>query len=208
VLVRANPSLRPERTTGDVEARLAVRDVDVCPLSLGAEAAAFRANVDGMIVWMPDFRFIWSPSNIAVDRDGFELNGRASLFRDVVALQGTLNRTNVTYAGPVLSGQVAYRPATTANATASARVIGSRIELTTRFVSARRTVPGSPLNALDPYWLTDARWKKSLRLGRWQTDIGVGVENLFDRPAAMLVDYPFPGRTWSVSLRLRHSPLS
>jgi iron complex outermembrane receptor protein len=208
VLVRANPALRPERTTGDLEARVALRDIDAGPISISGHASAFRANVDGMIVWLPDFRFVWSPSNVAVDRRGFEASGRLSLFRDAVALQGTLNHTAVTYAGPVLSGQVAYRPAATASTSASARVAGGRVEVTHRFVSARRTVPGSALNALDPYWLTDARWTMPVRLGRWQTDVGVGLENAFDRPAAMLVDYPFPGRTWSVSLRMRHSPLS
>lgn len=208
VLVRANPALRPERTTGALEARLGAHDVDVGPLVVTGDAAAFRADVDGMIVWLPDFRFIWSPSNIAVHRSGWELSGRAAAARTRIDVQGTLNRSNVAYAGSVLNGQVAYRPRTTASITAGSGVHWGRLELANRYVSSRRTVPGSPLNTLDPYWLTDARWATSSALGRWLLDVGIGVENLFDQSAAMLVDYPFPGRTWSVSLRVRRSPLS
>jgi outer membrane cobalamin receptor len=208
VLVRANPALRPERTTGDAEARISARDVGVGPLVLNGDAAAFRANVDGMILWFPDFQFIWSPSNVAVRRSGWELSGRAALPGQGIDLQGTLNRADVVYAGPVLDGQVPYRPRTTASITAASGVYWGRLELANRYVSSRRTVPGSALNSLDPYWLTDARWTTSSALSGWLLDLSVGVENLMDRPAAMLVDYPFPGRTWSVSLRVRRSPLS
>jgi vitamin B12 transporter len=209
VLVRANPALRPERTTGDVEARFGAHDVVVGPLRLSGEAAAFRANVDGMILWLPDFRFIWSPSNVGVRRSGWELTGRATAARARLDIQGTLNRAGVVYTGPVLDGQVAYRPRTTASITAGAgtRWGGGRVDISNRYVGSRRTVPGSALNSLAPYWLSDARWTTPVPLRHWLIDVGIGVDNLFDRPAAMLVDYPFPGRTWTLSLRARRTPL-
>src|SRR5262249_42739208 len=87
VLVRSNPALRPERTTADVEARVGVHNVRVGSLDVSGDAAAFRANIDGMILWLPDFRFIWSPSNFAVHRSGWELTGRAALPDKGVTLQ-------------------------------------------------------------------------------------------------------------------------
>lgn len=218
VLVRPNPALRPERVRGELEAHAAVRDVAAGPVTLGAEASAYRADVDGMILWAPDYRFVWSPTNYDVHRAGGEGTVRAALPAWGVDAQASLARSDVAYAGPVLTGQVVYRPRTTASVAAGARVpraaafgalgvAGARVDVVARYVGARRTVPGYAVNALDPYWRTDARLtvpftRADARPG-WALDATLGVENLFDRPAAMLVDYPFPGRTWSVALRLR-----
>ncbi|HMI58127.1 MAG TPA: TonB-dependent receptor, partial [Gemmatimonadaceae bacterium] len=206
VLVRANPALRPERTRADVEGRVTVHDVGAGPFVLAGSAAVFRANIDGMILWLPDFRYIWSPTNFDVHRTGFEIGGDARWNAPHLELSGTLNHTEVTYTGPVLSGQVAYRPQTTASITGAYAPRAGRLELSTRYIGERRTVPGSSLNTLDPYWLTDARWTTPFTRGRLSMDVSVGVDNVFDRAAAMLVDYPFPGRTWTLSVRARHLP--
>lgn len=205
VLVRPNPSLRPERTRRDVDARLRVQGAPLGALELSAEAAAFRADIDGMILWLPDFRFIWSPSNFAVRRDGWELSGRAGL-RDIpVDVQGTLTHTDVAYTGPVLTGQVAYRPRTTATLTWGAGGSRMHLDATHRYVGERRTVPGSSLNVLAPYWRTDVHLTSARRWRAALLEAGFGIDNLLDAPAAMLVDYPFPGRSWSVSLRVRRA---
>jgi outer membrane cobalamin receptor len=205
VQVQPNPSLQPERTHGDFEGRLAIHDAAAGPVLFSGEAAAYRSNIDGMILWVPDFRFIWSPSNFDVHRSGWELNGRAALPSAGVDVQGTLNRTDVVYTGRVLGGQVAYRPRTTGSVTAGLDLHVTRLEVTNQYVGERRTVPGSDLNVLDPYWRTDARLVSSWLRGAWRLDGTLGLENLFDRPAAMLVDYPFPGRSWTVSLRIRRA---
>lgn len=205
VLVRANPALRPERTRGDVEARLSLHDLATGRLRFSATAAAYQADVDGMILWQPDFQFVWSPSNFAVHRAGWELSGRAELSNGLADIQGTLNTTDVAYRGAVLSGQVAYRPRTTASVTAGVSPRFGRFEITHQYVGARRTVPGSALNSLEPYTLTGVRWTSTLRRMGWQFMPTLGVDNVFDRAAAMLVDYPFPGRTWTVSLRVRRA---
>ena len=111
----------------------------------------------------------------------------------------------------MLSGQVAYRPRTTADLAAGLAPPrpplglpnGTRAEVVARYVGVRRTVPGYAVNPLAPYWRTDARVFVPFAGPGWALDASAGVENLFDRPAAMLVDYPFPGRAWSVALRLR-----
>jgi outer membrane receptor protein involved in Fe transport len=110
---------------------------------------------------------------------------------------------DVEYVGPALTGQVAYRPRTTANATAAFTHFGVRVEATTRYIGARRSVTGSDLNALDPYSLTDLRLSRGFSSRGPEINASVGVENVLDRSASMLVDYPFPGRTWSFSLRTR-----
>jgi hypothetical protein len=202
VLVRPNPALRAERTRNDFDARVTARDLTVGGATFLAEAAVFRADVDGMILWLPDYRFVWSPSNNDVRRAGWELSARGTLIPGL-ALQGVFNRTDVTYAGPVLEGQVAYRPRTTANVTLSLGPSRAHVDVATRYVGARRTVPGSELNSLDPYWLTDLRAGTSWAVTAWTLDATVGIENLLNHPAAMLVDYPFPCRGWTLGIRVR-----
>ncbi len=203
VLVRPNPDLKPERTRNDVEGRLALRETDLGPARVSAQAAVFRADVDGMILWFPDFRFIWSPSNFDVQRSGWELTGRAAVLENRLDVQGAFSRSDVTYTGPVLSGQVAYRPRTTGNVTVGATHRALRLEIANQYVGERRTVPGSELNVLDPYWRTDVRLTATMTRPRWSVDGTIGVENVLDRPAAMLVDYPFPSRDWTIAIRLR-----
>src|SRR5262249_13930854 len=152
VQVQANPSLEPERTHHDVEGRIALHEQTVAGLRLSGDAAVYRADVDGMILWMPDFRFVWSPSNFDVPRSGWELGGRAALPAARLDAQASFARSDVTYRGPVLNGQVAYRPRTTSTLTGGFSPGPVRLEATTRYVGERRTVPGSPLNVLDPYW--------------------------------------------------------
>lgn len=206
VLVRANPNLEPERVRGEIELRSGIRDVRAGPVSLEADAAAYRADVRGMILWMPDFRFIWSPANFDVHRDGFEASAIVGAPATGLSLRGQIDATRVTYTGGVLTGQVAYRPETTGNVALNGTWQRGGFDLTTRYVGARRTVAGSALNLLDPYWLTDVRANVALVRGArhaWRADATLGLTNVFDRPASMLVDYPFGGRRWTAGLALR-----
>lgn len=205
VQVRANPSLKPERTRRDVEGRFTLRETEIGALVISGEAAAYRSNIDGMILWLPDFRFIWSPTNYDVDRSGWELNGKVAVPFTHVEVQGTLNRNDVTYAGGVISGQVAYRPRNSANIGIAFAPKLFRLDITNRYIGARRTIAGSGFNALDPYWMSDAKVSTAIVKSGWNFGPAFGVENVFNHAAAMLVDYPFPPRTWTVSLRVRRS---
>jgi len=202
VLVRANPGLAPERTRGETELRAAMRDVTLGAATLSGDAAVYRADVDGMILWSPDFRFIWSPLNVDVHRSGWQLAARFA----VPAAWGfnigaNVDHSAVTYTGAGQTGQVIYRPRLTAKISEAIARRYARVELETRYVGNRRTVAGTDLNDLAPYWLTDVRLVVPVVRAAWRLDAALGVENLFDRPASMLVDYPFGGRRWTVGLR-------
>jgi outer membrane cobalamin receptor len=205
VLVQPNPNLKPERVHNEVEVRGTLRDIQFAGLNVGGEASVFRSDIDGMILWQPDFRFIWSPNNFDVRRSGWEMSGQATAPSLDADIRGSLSRSDVTYTGSVLTGQVAYRPNTTGNVAVGTTRWSTRAEWSSRYVGARRTVAGSDLNLLDPYWLSDIKLSRSIIGGTWPIDATVGVENVFDRSAAMLVDYPFPGRTWTVAFRIRRN---
>jgi vitamin B12 transporter len=203
VLVRPNPSLRPERVRREIELRAGVRDTRVGIVDVAGDVSVYRADIDGMILWLPDFRFIWSPSNFDVRRRGWEMNGHLAVPSLHVDVRGSVNRSDVSYVGPVLGGQVAYRPRTTASVAAGVSHWGARLQSTTRYIGARRSVPGSQLNLLDSYSLSDVALSRPFARGSWSLDVTLGVENVFDRSASMLADYPFPGRAWTVAFRTR-----
>ena len=205
VQVRANPNLKPERTRQDLEARITLRESKISLFALSGEAASYRSNIDGMILWFPDFRFIWSPTNYDVKRSGWEVSGKIGAPAAHLQISGTLNRNNVAYTGAILHGQVAYRPRNSANLVVSFALEPLRLDFTHRHIGTRRTIAGTSLNALAPYSMSDARASTSLTFRRWTFNPAVSVENVFNRAAAMLVDYPFPPRTWSISLRVRRS---
>ena len=204
VLVRPNPGLQPERVRGEVEGAVEMRDAAIGALRLDAELAAYRADVDGMVLWFPDHRFQWSPRNFDVRRAGAELQLRVRLPRAGAELRGAASRAAVEYTGPVLRGQVAFRPRHTASAAAAARLPGRvRAELQARWVGERRSVAGDTLNLLEPYMMADVRLARPFARGAWAGEVTFAIENLADTRAAMLVDYPYPGRAWTLGVRLR-----
>ena len=201
VLVKANPSLAPERTRGETELRAAVRDVSVGVATLSGDAAVYHADVHGMILWSPDFRFIWSPSNVDVRRSGWQLGARLGVAPlSGATISGSIDHTDVSYTGAAQTGQVIYRPRVTVRLAASIARPFTRIDVETRYVGSRRTVAGSDVNSLDPYWLTDVHVAVPIVSAGWRLESTAGVENVFDRAASMLVDYPFGGRRWTIGL--------
>src|SRR5262249_46048203 len=67
--VKLNPDLPPERVGGGADA--GVRQ-EVVRATLSARL--FFARVQDMVLWPPDFRFIWSPRNFDVLRRGGEVS--------------------------------------------------------------------------------------------------------------------------------------
>lgn len=203
---RPNPDLAPERVRGEVEAAVALRDLAAGALRVDGELAAYRADVRGMILWFPDHRFVWSPHNFDVRRAGWDASARVRHPGRGAELRGTVTHTAVEYTGPVLGGQVIYRPRWTASGAATATLAGVRTALEARWVGERRTVAGSAINTLAAHWLADLRLARPFTVAAWSGEASVAVENLLDRDAAMLVDYPYPGRAWSLGFRVRREP--
>jgi len=113
-----------------------------------------------------------------------------------------VSRVAVEYRGPVLSGQVVYRPRLTASGTIGATVAGMQGSVQYRYVGRRRTVPGSDLNTLEPFGTLDCQLSRRLS-DRAGLTLTLGVDDFLDRSPAMLPDYPSAGRTWRISLSAR-----
>ena len=206
VLVEPNQDLRPERIRGELSASLAHA------WSLGRTAGrlhgtVYRADLDDMILWFPDHRFVWSPDNYDVTRRGLELGVTADVSTPAGthSLSASAAWSEVEYTGPVLDGQVPYRPRFTADLSLRVALPGVTFTPAASHVGERRTVPGSPLNALAGYTVLDFGVAVPVRLkvpGR----IEFAVNNLLDERASLLADYPLPGRGWTTRLRIGAVP--
>jgi outer membrane cobalamin receptor len=203
VLVRANPDLRPERVRDEWNTSVASTQ-RAGPATVRAELSAWKADVEDMILWFPDFQFIWSPDNFFVTRRGADASITVDLRSGPArhSVTGRLGHSEVEYADGGLQGQVAYRPRSTASA--AIRTDLPRGTLTARIerIGERRSVPGSALNSLPAYALVNAGVAMPFTLGSIDARVEMSLSNLLDRSAALLADYPLPGRGWAIRLRL------
>jgi outer membrane cobalamin receptor len=202
VRARPNPDLRAERVRGELEGGVTATGVPLGRARLDAGVTAFRADVDGMILWFPDYQFVWSPNNYDVRRAGVEITGAVRLPGPGIEVNGAISDVAATYAGSVLHGQVAYRPRFTARTSLRASLASIDVLAQYRHTGARRTVAGSALNTMPAFGLLDFQFRRPVPIGRWSAELTAAVENLLDRDAAMLVDYPLPGRTWRLGVQL------
>lgn len=200
VLARANPDLAPERIPFEVE--LGISHAIGGPRRGGEVAVtAFKGAIDGMILWFPDHRFVWSPRNVDVRREGVEWNGTLHWGR-LRRLRGRLTWTRVDLDEGALGGQAPHRPRLHADLDATLAWGALEIDGSWRWVGRRRTRLGSDANALDPYHVLSLAVATRLPTGIGALDLDLGVDDLLDGAGSLLVDYPLPGRSWFLRARL------
>jgi vitamin B12 transporter len=183
--VRLNPDLRPERVRWEIEGGVRQQ------LSPGSTVGLrlFAGRVADMIIWAPDFRFIWSPRNFDVVRRGGELTAEWRV-RPELSVSGGATYAAVTYDVPD-GAQVQYRPRVTYDATA----VWSPGEWTAdlRWHHIGRRYPNSAgTNPRDPFSLLDAGLERRLGGG---LALRAEVTDLTDTRAEFLAGYPTAGRT-------------
>ncbi|HEX6751748.1 MAG TPA: TonB-dependent receptor [Longimicrobium sp.] len=202
-----NPDLRPERVPNEWElaASLGGR---MGGADLSLSAAAFTGDVKGMIVWLPDFAFRWSPRNVDVARRGVDARMEAAVPAADLRLSGSWSVARITY---VLDGedsgiQVAYRPAHAGMFRAEWAPGAWRAEVAARYTGLRYPAP-EKANALPGFWSAGAGVSRAWRLGRWAAVGAVTVDRLFDEKQSLIAGYPEPGRRVRLDLRLSRADL-
>jgi vitamin B12 transporter len=190
--VRLNPDLRPERVRWEVEAGVRRE------LGEGSTVAirGFVGQVADMIIWAPDFRFIWSPRNFDVVRRGGELSVGWRARADLRAT-GSATYSAVTYDIPG-GAQVLYRPRVTYDAS----LVWSPGPWTAdlRWHRIGRRFPNSAgTNPRPAFSLLDAGVERRLGAG---LGLRAEVRDLTDRRAEFLAAYPTPGRSVLLTLTL------
>lgn len=200
--VAANPELRAQRVPGEVEVGLGIRRQRP-GLVAELDVALYRGDVRGMIAWLPDFRFVWSPRNVDVKRSGGEVALSLVHPTSGVRVGGHYAHARVVYdrPGPRDSVQVAYRPRHTGAIDVAWESGGWRLSTRALYTGTRFPVP-APLNALPPFWTVEVSAARDWMLGDWRGRTTVGVHRLRDERDALIFAVPEPGRTVRLGLRI------
>lgn len=190
--VRLNPDLRPERVRWEVEA--GVRRELRAGSTIGVRL--FAGRVADMIVWAPDFRFIWSPRNFDVVRRGGELTLGWRPWADL-RVTGSATYSALTYDTPG-GAQVQYRPRATYDAAGVWSPGAWTVDL--RWHRIGRRFPNSAgTNSRPAFSLVDLGLERRLGAG---LAVRGEVRDLTDRRAEFLAAYPTPGRSVSLTLTM------
>lgn len=198
--IAPNPNLQPERVPSEIEiGASAALEAARIPIQLGA--SAFRGDIDGMIAWAPDFRFVWSPRNHDVRRDGGEAWLRAAPWPSL-ELNAWASRARVTYdwPGEADAAQVVYRPRHSGGGALDWRPGAWRASAEALFTGVRQATPGGA-NPLPGYWDLDAALAREWRVGTVALTTTLAVDRLLDNRHSFVHGYPEPGRRLRFELR-------
>lgn len=203
--VEPNPDLRAERVPSEIAGQISWAG-EVLGAALNASAEAYQGDMKGMIVWLPDFRFVWSPRNVDVLRSGGEAHLEVDFPWLGLSAGGSFSLTRATYDRDTSDDvQVAYRPRYGATVTAGWLRAPWSFRIISRYTGARFPVP-APVNELEGFWVTDFDVGRGWSVGGWQAESHVRIERLFDVTDALIFAYPDPGRTLRLELRVGPNP--
>jgi iron complex outermembrane receptor protein len=171
-------------------------------------ARLFQGDISGMIVWQPDFRFVWSPRNTNVKRRGLEAWGELAPGGGL-RLAGSYTLAAVTYdrPGDPEPVQVAYRPRHTAQLDGAWEHDGWRAGVVALFTGTRYPAPAR-LNALDPFWTFRLDLGREWRLGGIDLTTNLQVDRLFDEKDTLIFGFPEAGRRFRLEARIQDSGFS
>lgn len=194
VAVAPNPDLRAERVPSEWNVGIGAAGDIGSRVRVSLRLEGYLADVRDMILWAPDFRFVWSPRNFDVRRRGLEIGTSLEVPHRALRLEADYSLTRATYDRPGDDVQVIYRPLHSGGAAASWGPGPWDLFVGLRYIGTRYPVPAR-LNALDPIWTVDLRVRRSFEAGGWRLTPAVYVDRLFDNEESLIFGYPEPGRT-------------
>lgn len=205
--VAPNPGLRPERVPSEIEAGV---DASFRPgvWRIDGSISGWVGDVRDMIVWAPDFRFVWSPRNVDVLRRGLEAHADATtrLGRGSVRVSGSWTLARVTYDREGDRNlQLRYRPRHEGVFGVHWEDARSAVSFDARYLGSRLPVV-SDVNRLPGFWSFAAAASTRFRVGGWRVEPHVRVDRLLDARDSMIFAFPEPGRTVSVGVAVRRFP--
>ncbi len=200
--VEPDPDLRAERVPGEVEAG-AQLIANARGWLLTLRTSAWRSDVHGMILWAPDYRFIWRPYNADAKRAGLELGGTLDSRDRRLRFTGAWTLARATYdRGAGDDGvQIAYRPRHTGSLSLAFRPAASELQADLRYTGERTTAP-TPVNLLPGFFTLDGALAHTVPLGAWRARFELRVDRLLDEKASLIFGFPEPGRVLRLGVRL------
>ncbi|MGH7505443.1 MAG: TonB-dependent receptor, partial [Longimicrobiales bacterium] len=171
---------------------------------LHARVALYDGDTRDMIVWQPDYRFVWRPSNVDVQRRGAELSVELRLSGVLRALDASYGYARTVYDDAADDAQLAYRPRHTGHAAAHLEGGDWTGTLEARYTGVRYPA-AARVNALPSFWTTAASVARTWRIGEWQLHTGIHIDRLLDEDDTLIFGFPEPGRVAQLHVRLSHT---
>lgn len=196
--IAANPDLRAERVPGELEASLTWRG-NIGAARAGFSAMAFTGNTRDLIVWEPDYRFVWSPRNTNVHRRGVDLT--AHVTRGHVSLRASYAHNRTTYEHSRGAVQLAYRPRSTGGAVVEYASREWHAALRGQYLGGRNTAP-TGLNGLPGFWTFSAAASRSGALLGLPVTGSLRIDRLLNNNDSLIFGFPQPRRTITLELRI------
>ena len=197
VQVRNNPDLAGERSS-DLDVGLRYKFT-----AFGEHTVSgtfYHRDVDGTVIWLPDFRFVWSPRNIdKVLSRGVELSYEWRSHNERWRLESNYTFTDARFDLPGNTNPLPYRPRHLFNAEVSYHFSALSASWSQRWVSERfTTVAGT--NPIADYKLSDLVLRGEFQLGKFKLSPKLVVNNIFSADYQVVGNFPMPGREVRVSL--------
>jgi hypothetical protein len=199
--VRPNPALRPERVAWEVEAGARARwRIGFLTGTLGLRG--YRGRVEDLVLWAPDFRFVWSPGNFDVRRQGYDVRATADVASARLSLGANYSRADVSY-DRAEAPQVIYRPTDVSSASLTWTPPTWRLALAARRIGVRFPNHGG-VNPLAATTVWEVTIDRSIPLSGALLDVRLALRDLFDRRLEYVAGQPLAGRTFNLRLEVRN----
>lgn len=211
-----NPNLSPEKGfTYDAGLEVGLKRQT---WTLQANATFFDSHISDWILWTPNTKGFWEPSNVKkVHNYGVEasLNGSFLLAKDLkLSLLANFAWTPSKNIGEDVNDndasygkQLCYVPKTSANVNARLQWRTWNLAYQWNHYSERYTTTSNEVNyitgRLEPYYMTDLSLEKTFRFRRVNCALKAVVNNLYDTEYVTVLSRPMPRRNYEIYLTIK-----
>ncbi|MCD8303120.1 MAG: TonB-dependent receptor [Prevotellaceae bacterium] len=210
-----NPDLQPERGfsyDGGVEMQIRKPRY-----SLHINASAFDSHITDWILWTPNAKGYWQPSNVKkVHNYGLEAEAEAEimmgkewslLLRGNYAYTPSINKGRKTNSNDASYGkQLCYVPKTSANVSATLKWRSWSVAYTWTHYSERYTTtsnePDYITGRLKPYYMSDVTLEKQFQWRVLHASIKGAINNLLNTEYVTVLSHPMAGRNFEILVEL------
>ena len=129
----------------------------------GGGGSIYRGDIIDMIVWATDFRFVWAPRNVNVNRWGIDVwsEAKLSLSTHLLSISANYSMVKVTYDRPdPVPVQVMYRPRHSGAGSLGFTSGKWEGQVGVKFIGSRFPV-AFHVNQLPAFWTTEFRGDKN-----------------------------------------------
>lgn len=185
--------------------------------SLTGEATAYNSNIKDWILWLPDHRGFWTPSNVKrVHSYGVELKGKLSIdfgkdwslyFDANWAWTRSINRDDPkSWTDESIGKQLVYVPEFSSGVTGRLRWKKYTLTYKYNYYSERFATTSNEkkikLYSIHSYYMNDVSLERAFSFSFADMSLKLAVNNIFNEEYISVLARPMPGRNYEFFIRI------